>query len=99
MEHKEFNGVSDSEPEEKIHFKPLRQKFTYMGHQINHESVLQVEPSKRNSEKLEIKNRYGFIAGDKVTKVTEIQLEDRIIKIIDSFSYLDYTPIVNSICE
>ena len=47
---------------------------------------MEVERASFKTDKLEIRNHFAAVGEDRVFKWTEIQLDDRIIKIMDSFT-------------
>ena len=52
-----------------------------------------MELIQERAEELHIRNSFANIASNKVVKITEIQLEDRVIRIIDTFTSVDHRPI------
>lgn len=53
---------------------------------MEHQNKVEVERTERNVFKLEITNYLASIKEGKIVKALEIRFEDRIIKVLDSFS-------------
>lgn len=62
------------------------QNFDYANRTFTHEHHVEVENTPDRKESLEIRNHFATVQADTLFKLTEIHVENRIIKIIDSFS-------------
>lgn len=71
---------------------PLEETFTHkieiLGQSFINQNTFLVEqaPNRVNHENLELRENYFVVEGDNLIRVTELQVEDKIIKIRDSFS-------------
>jgi hypothetical protein len=66
--------------------RDFSQKFELYSSSISHNNRLEVEQADSRAETLMIRNHFATTSGGQVVKITEIHLEDRIIKIIDTFT-------------
>ena len=65
-------------------FHRFNEQFDCFGHLLNHENSLLIEQTSRHKE-LEVKNQCATLSGNNVVKYTEIHVEDKIIKIFDTY--------------
>jgi hypothetical protein len=62
--------------------------FGFLHQSITHQNQVNVEKNGEPSGGLLVQNYLVKVEGDKLVKVTEIQLADRIVKIVDTFTLL-----------
>jgi hypothetical protein len=57
---------------------------------------LEVEVNDTEDSGFQVRNYFASINENEVSKVTEIQINGRVIRIVDKFTSSEYTPHINS---